>query len=197
MPPTQANIAKRLSVSRTSVFEMVNKLEAEGIIKKDKSITLTKKGLVHAENIVGKHRLAEEFLAEVMGLSWEEAHSEAGKWEHVISDKVKIKMEEMLGNPQTCPHGNPIPGKAKLNDNEVPLSLLKELDSFEILRIPETLETIPGELTRLHNQNVTPGSIGTVEKINSTQTVVKIQNKLIPLSNEVVSELKVLPTPPV
>ena len=57
-----------------------------------------------------KHRLAELLLTEVIGLPWHKAHLEAGRWEHVISDEVEERLIVLLGNPLTCPHGNPIPG---------------------------------------------------------------------------------------
>ena len=57
-----------------------------------------------------RHRLAERFLTDILGLSWADAHREAGKWEHVMSDDVEQAMDRVLGGPTTCPHGNPIPG---------------------------------------------------------------------------------------
>ena len=57
-----------------------------------------------------KHRLAERLLVDIIGLDWDKAHLEAGRWEHVISDDVEDRLVVLLGNPTTCPHGNPIPG---------------------------------------------------------------------------------------
>ena len=57
-----------------------------------------------------KHRLAERLLVDVIGLEWHKVHREAGRWEHVISDDVEARLVELLGDPATCPHGNPIPG---------------------------------------------------------------------------------------
>ena len=57
-----------------------------------------------------KHRLAERLLTDIIGLPWDKAHLEAGRWEHVISDEVEARLIEVLGHPTTCPHGNPIPG---------------------------------------------------------------------------------------
>ena len=65
-----------------------------------------------AEKVVRKHRLAERLLVDVIGLAWHKAHLEAGRWEHVISDDVEERLVELLGDPATCPHGNPIPGLA-------------------------------------------------------------------------------------
>ncbi len=106
----QARIAERLEVSRPAVSEMIRKLETEGLVDIDGRITLTVDGLRLAESVVRRHRLAERFLTDVLELSWAEAHKEAGKWEHVISTNVEEAMARLLGEPTTCPHGNPIPG---------------------------------------------------------------------------------------
>ena len=56
--------------------------------------------------------LKRRFLCDVLGLAWAEAHHEAGKWEHVIGPAVEDALARVLGDPTTCPHGNPIPGSA-------------------------------------------------------------------------------------
>ena len=57
-----------------------------------------------------RHRLAERLLVDVIGLEWEKVHKEADRWEHAISADVEAKLVVLLGDPATCPHGNPIPG---------------------------------------------------------------------------------------
>src|SRR5699024_864808 len=107
----QARIAERLEVSRPAVSEMMQRLTAEGLAEvEDGRIHLTNHGLRLAEQVVRRHRLAERFLTDILGLSWAEAHQEAGKWEHVISESVEVAISRVLGSPTTCPHGNPIPG---------------------------------------------------------------------------------------
>src|SRR3954452_8818049 len=107
----QARIAERLSVSRAAVSEMIKRLDVEGLVSVSHgTIRLTAAGLVLAERVVRRHRLAERFLTDILGLSWADAHREAGKWEHVISDPVEQAIMRVLDNPTTCPHGNPIPG---------------------------------------------------------------------------------------
>ena len=107
----QARIADRLVISRPAVSEMIKRMEGEGLVSTAKNkIQLTPKGRQLAERVVRRHRLAERFLTDILGLSWAEAHKEAGKWEHVMSDKVEAAMDRILSSPTTCPHGNPIPG---------------------------------------------------------------------------------------
>src|ERR671916_46696 len=106
----QARIAERLHVSRPAVSEMMRRLEAEELITTGDGIRLTRTGQDLAERVVRRHRLAERFLTDVLQLSWAEAHHEAGRWEHVMSESVERAMDRLLGSPTTCPHGNPIPG---------------------------------------------------------------------------------------
>lgn len=158
----QARIAERLQVSRPAVSEMVRRLEAEGLIVNDGSITLTDAGLRLAKQVVRRHRLAERFLTDVLKLSWAEAHHEAGKWEHVMSDNVESAMNRMLGEPTTCPHGNPIPGSDYVEPDLTPLSSHPVGDTFTVRRIPEELEFAPGLLEFLEQSSLRPGCTGTI-----------------------------------
>ena len=71
---------------------------------------MTTNGHEIARSVIRKHRLAERLLADVIGLPWHLIHEEAGRWEHVMSDEVEKRIVALLGDPGTCPHGNPIPG---------------------------------------------------------------------------------------
>lgn len=158
----QARIAERLEVSRPAVSEMIRKLEHEGLVDLDGRITLTTDGLRLAESVVRRHRLAERFLTDVLGLSWAEAHKEAGKWEHVISLHVEEAMDRLLGEPTTCPHGNPIPGADYLAPDASPLAEVQVGSAFTVSRIPEELEFSPGMLEFLERADILPGRDGVV-----------------------------------
>src|SRR3954452_15578834 len=107
----QARLVERLGHTAPTVSEMVRRLRDDGyLVVEGRNITLTGKGRDRAEKVVRKHRLAERLLTDVIGLEWHTAHLEAGRWEHVISDEVEGLLVKLLGNPTTCPHGNPIPG---------------------------------------------------------------------------------------
>jgi DtxR family Mn-dependent transcriptional regulator len=158
----QARIAERLNVSRPAVSEMMRRLEAEGLIETGKSITLTDAGMALAKQVVRRHRLAERFLTDILQLSWAEAHHEAGKWEHVISDAVEQAMNRLLGNPTTCPHGNPIPGSDYVEKASRPLSSVGVGEQFTISRITEELEFTPGLLEFLESSALQPGNAGKI-----------------------------------
>ncbi len=159
----QARIAERLEVSRPAVSEMVRKLDGEGLVSTEGNrIVLTDDGRRLAERVVRRHRLAERFIVDVLGLSWAVAHQEAGKWEHVMSTEVEEALERVLGMPTTCPHGNPIPGSAYDAPDTTPLAAVGVGTGFVVTRIPEELEFTPGLLEFLEDAMLTPGTSGLV-----------------------------------
>jgi DtxR family Mn-dependent transcriptional regulator len=160
----QARIVERLNVSRPAVSEMIRKMEAEGLVAAGKgTIHLTAAGTELAERVVRRHRIAERFLTDLLGLSWAEAHTEAGKWEHVISPSVEDAMVRVLGEPTTCPHGNPIPGSDYHAENTRQLNSVTVGREFTVTRIPEELEFAVGMLDYLESVEVLPGRMGVVK----------------------------------
>tara|TARA_Y200000002_G_scaffold90322_1_gene72702 strand:+ start:2090 stop:2758 length:669 start_codon:yes stop_codon:yes gene_type:complete len=166
----QARIAERMEVSRPAVSEMMKRLEVEGLIEAGRQIKLTEKGMHLAETVVRRHRLAECFLTDVLGLSWADAHQEAGKWEHVISPTVERAMVARLNDPTTCPHGNPIPGSGYEAPDLIALEAISVGKEFEVQRIPEELEFAEGMLDFLEQSSIIPGSRGTVTAISPDGT---------------------------
>ena len=174
----QARVAERLSVSRPSVSEMIKRMESEGLITlQANKIVLTAAGEVLAERVVRRHRIAERFLTDILGLSWAQAHHEAGKWEHIMSDDVEAAIDRLLGNPTTCPHGNPIPGSSYRTDDAVPLASLEIGKTFTVTRIPEELEFTPGMLDFLEEFDVVPGSLGRVQSTSDGAFTVTIGDR--------------------
>ena len=90
-------------------------------------------------------------------MGWEEVHSEACMLEHAISDKVEKRLIALLGDPQTCPHGQPIPPK-DLSDpirGGVPLA---QLDAGERATVSSVTEELPEILKYLGDMGVRPGA---------------------------------------
>lgn len=160
----QARIAERLHVSRPAVSEMIRKMEREGFLRvKGGEISLTNDGQSLATRVVRRHRLAERFLTDVLGLSWAQAHHEAGRWEHVISADVETALVRVLKDPTTCPHGNPIPGSSYVAPTaSAALQDIEAGGSFRVERIPEELEYRDGMLDFLESSAIVPGNTGTV-----------------------------------
>jgi DtxR family Mn-dependent transcriptional regulator len=159
----QARIAERLRVSRPSVSEMIKRMTEEKLLVVDAGkIVLTELGEETAVRVVRRHRIAERFMTDILGLSWSLAHREAGRWEHVMSQEVEMAMLQVLEDPTTCPHGNPIPGSGYVPPVAQKLSDLEAGQHFTVSRIPEELEFTPGMLEFLEHSSLTPGSAGVV-----------------------------------
>ena len=104
-------LATALGVAPGTATTMVKTLAESGLVKYEPyaGVALTRAGQKLAALVLRRHRLVELFLVQVMGLRWDEVHEEAELLEHVVSDRLIDRMDEMLGRPDADPHGDPIP----------------------------------------------------------------------------------------
>ncbi len=163
--PLRARLVERLGISAPAVSETVARLSHAGYTEllEDRSIKLTDKGRTLATTIVRRHRLAERLLADVIGLEWEKVHKEADRWEHAISSDVEEKLVLLLDDPNTCPHGNPIPGTKRELPERATLRLVdSEPGQITIARISEKLELDDEGLHLVAAARLTPGATATV-----------------------------------
>lgn len=162
-----ARIAERLGRSAPSVSQMLDRLTDEGYLeRKGRAVVLTPRGTSLATTVVRRHRLAERLLTDVIGLEWHKVHEEAGRWEHVISADVEARLVALLGDPATCPHGNPIPGSK--HDSRLEAISLFEIDpgaSVRLERISEALEVDVDALRLLDEHRFIPGERAEVEAV--------------------------------
>jgi DtxR family transcriptional regulator, Mn-dependent transcriptional regulator len=138
-----ARLAERIGVAPPTVTATLQRMIRDGLITMDdhKVVHLTDDGREQAESIVRRHALAERLLTEILGLGWSESHEEAHLVEHVISPKVEQRLMAVLGNPLTCPHGNPIPGTgARPSPYAFPLSEVRTGQQVVVERIVEEAE---------------------------------------------------------
>jgi DtxR family Mn-dependent transcriptional regulator len=158
----QVRIAERLGVSRPAVSEMTARLADDGFVTVvGARLELTESGRLLAESAVRRHRLAERFLVDVLGLGWAEAHDAAAVWQGVIDDRTEPAMVRLLGDPATCPHGNPIPGHelgGGMVGDWVTLASMGAGAVGQVTRITERLEVEPGMLTLLEHAGLIPGT---------------------------------------
>lgn len=103
-----ADLARELNIPPAPHLQS---LLAQSLIRIDPSnaLTLTATGRERARALLRRHRLAERFFTDILGLDWTRAHEEADKLEHVVTAEVEAQLASQLGEPDTCPHGNPIP----------------------------------------------------------------------------------------
>src|ERR1700710_2724840 len=159
--PMRARIVERLHVSAPAVSETVRRLEREGYLTLDESraIRLTNEGRHYATSIMRRHRLAERLLTDVMKVPWSQVHEEAGRLEHAISPRLEAHLVALLGEPGTCPHGNPIPGSVNAVDvaTQVQLASASSGQTIVVRRIDEELEAQFDRMQELEAGGVMPG----------------------------------------
>jgi DtxR family transcriptional regulator, Mn-dependent transcriptional regulator len=204
VPPLRARIAERLHQSGPTVSQTVARMERDGLltVEGDRHLVLTPDGRVAAVAVMRKHRLAELLLVNVIGMPYEEAHEEACRWEHVMSDSVERKVYELLNRPTRSPYGNPIPGldKLRLPDEEPgessSASSLGERNlafpgltgSVVVRRICESVQTNADVLRQLHAAGIDPGTTVTVAQERDGVTIDRSGDK-IRLPREVASRV--------
>ncbi len=137
-------IAEALDVTPGTVTSMMRHLSEEKLIDyvPRRQIILLPRGREQARQIVRRHRLIETFLVQVMQLDWSEVHAEAEVLEHVISDRLLSRMDEMLDHPSHDPHGDPIPdskGRYPSAEQARPLASL-ESGRFRLTRVDDSEE---------------------------------------------------------
>src|SRR2546423_37593 len=171
--PLRARIAERLHQSGPTVSQTVNRMERDGLltVEGDRHLQFTGAGRAHAVAVMRKHRLAELLLVNVIGMPYEDAHEEACRWEHVMSEAVEQRVYELLGRPTRSPYGNPIPGLAELDesaaitpagDGERNLAFPGLAGKVVVSRICESVQTNAEVLRVLHAAGVDPGASVTV-----------------------------------
>lgn len=105
-------LAERLSVTPVSANEMVRRLNEQGLVSHTpyKGVSLTDKGRAVASNVVRRQRLWECFLHDHLKIEWAQVYELACSLEHATAPEVADALAAFLGEPKTCPHGNPIGG---------------------------------------------------------------------------------------
>jgi DtxR family Mn-dependent transcriptional regulator len=167
-----ARLAEFLRISPAAVSEMVHRLERDGLLRLDerRELRLTERGLAAASSIVRRHRLAERMLVDLLGYEWWKTHEEAERIEHAMSPEMEERLVRVLGDPQTCPHGNPMPGTTPRPTR--PLERLAIGERAIVERIPDQFEHEPGFLEYLDTQGVRPGV--TLEMIEQRSGLLRV-----------------------
>lgn len=158
----RARLVERLGVSAPAVSETVARLEREGYLTLDgdRVMHLTERGRRLATAVMRRHRLAERLLVDVLKVPWHQVHEEAGRLEHAISENLERHLVALLGDPATCPHGNPIPGSANATARGplTPLADLPATASAVVRRIDEEIEARTEIMLFLERAGLMPGA---------------------------------------
>lgn len=157
---TAAQVGRRLGVSPQAAGEMFRRLVADGLVTQadGRELRLTTAGRAAADGIFRRHALCEWLLTEIVGLGWAESDVEAERLQAAISPRVEARLDELLGHPETCPHGNPIDIEAtRRRPTGINLSETAAGDRVTIYRITEEAEEDPGLLSYLEARGLRPG----------------------------------------
>ncbi|HEY7899415.1 MAG TPA: metal-dependent transcriptional regulator [Gemmatimonadaceae bacterium] len=152
------DLAVRLGVSAPAVSKMMRRLAELRLISHApyQSVELTPTGEKMALEIIRHHRLLELYLVQAMGFTWDSVHEEAERLEHHISEEFENRIDELLGHPTACPHGDPIPTRAGNIGRTSNRSLAQQQDperlvvqrvsdeDSELLRYFKSLGVVPG-----------------------------------------------------
>jgi DtxR family Mn-dependent transcriptional regulator len=172
VPAMRARLVERLGVSAPAVSQTVARLEREGYLTLDERnvMQLTERGRDYATAIMRRHRLAERLLVDVLKVPWHQIHDEACRLEHAISENLEKHLVALLGDPGTCPHGNPIPGSANMPASRKlkPLASLGSGGSSVVRRIDEELESSPDRMLQLETSQLVPGAQVSVETVGTS-----------------------------
>jgi DtxR family Mn-dependent transcriptional regulator len=162
IPTQRARLAEWLGITPASVSEAVKRLVARRLVEVggDRRLRFTPEGEGLARTLVRRHRLAERFLVEIVGLPWHLAHEEATEWGPVISDQVEGRIVDLLDDPGTCVHGNPIPGSRHRVDQRdlQPLHRVGPGERVRLERLTEDLELDLDVMRYFEESGLMPGA---------------------------------------
>lgn len=153
-----ARLAERLNVTTVSTNEMMRRLGEQGLVTHTpyKGVALTKKGREVASNVIRRQRLWECFLYDHLNIEWAKVYELACALEHATAPEVTEALAGFLGNPKTCPRGNPIPDEHGMFTplNGVPLSEIAVGKTVKVLAVNATATDV---LKYLQERNILPG----------------------------------------
>jgi len=156
-----SRLAYWLAVSAPTVSDALQRLKRDGWVElsTDRSVTLTSSGEMTATALIRRHRILERWLTDVLGFDWAVADVEADRISSAISDVVVNQIDQSMGSPSTCPHGNVIPGRSAPYGALVALADLLPGNAATVRRISEVAEhEAPALLTMLANHAIKEGS---------------------------------------
>jgi DtxR family transcriptional regulator, Mn-dependent transcriptional regulator len=195
LPMSGANLARAMQLSAPTVHEMLGRLERDGFIERTdgRKIAFTESGREQAQHIVGRHRMIERFLTDVVGVPWDDVHEEAEKLEYAMTPRFEAYIRSAVGDAATCPHGHPIKVGERIVG--VPLADCEVGASVTILRLENEAEDL---LHYLKGAGIEPGLRGTVAANDGEAVQLQSDDATASITFSVAETVSVLadPSPP-
>lgn len=158
VPVGTSAIAERLGVAPGSVTGMLKRLGRQDLVEHERyqGARLTDRGRREAIRMIRRHRILELFLVEVLGYTWDQVHAEAERLEHAASDELVNRMAAALGDPESDPHGHPIPtSSGQIRASTLPT--LAEIEPGRSAVLRRVSDEDPEALRYLARLNLIPG----------------------------------------
>jgi DtxR family Mn-dependent transcriptional regulator len=171
-------LAAALGIAPGTATTMVKALAEAGLVTYEpyNGVRLTPAGDKLAARVIRRHRLIELFLVQVMGMNWDEVHEDAEQMEHVVSDRLIERIDEMLGRPAFDPHGDPIPSA----DGQLAHRTLETLLTCP-LHTPVTVARVTDQdaafLRFIESHHLKPGETIEVEERDEVSDSVKLKGR--------------------
>jgi DtxR family transcriptional regulator, Mn-dependent transcriptional regulator len=195
LPMSGANLARAMQLSAPTVHEMLGRLERDGFVERTdgRKIAFTESGREQAQHIVGRHRMIERFLTDVVGVPWDDVHEEAEKLEYAMTPRFEAYIRGAVGDAATCPHGHPIKVGERIVG--VPLADCEVGATVTILRLENEAEDL---LHYLKGAGIEPGLKGTVAANDGEEVQVRTDDATASVTFSVAETVSVLaePSPP-
>ena len=193
-PIIGARLADLLGVTPPTVTNTLKRMVRDGLITMEENGThLTKTGWEYAKQIMRRHMLTEWMMVRM--LPWSKLHSEAHNLEHAISEIAENALDDELGHPSTCPHGNPLPGYEKLVESWLPLTQMNQGQKVIIRRIHELAENNAELMEFLEKKGVLLNKAAIlIESLPINQTLtLELDNKMVTLGFSIAKYIFVEP----
>jgi DtxR family Mn-dependent transcriptional regulator len=172
-------LAELMAVVPGTATSMVKTLAEARLVEYEprSGVRQTPQGRALALRVLRRHRIIEAFLVEMLGMDWSEVHDEAEELEHVVSDKVLERLDQVLGRPSVDPHGDPIPpARATREPNCISSGTLPEMTEGATAVVSRIIEQDPPFLRFLARHGLTPGAVVTILKRNTLADSLTVQS---------------------
>jgi DtxR family Mn-dependent transcriptional regulator len=187
-------LADRLGISTVSASEKVGRLQDQGFVEHlpYKGVQLTKAGLKRANTVLRRHRLWERFLVDHLQVEWTHAHEAACRLEHATSREISERLAVFLNEPETCPHGNPIPA-ADASTKSRYEKRLDELDSVGEVVIHSVFPESTSLLEQVASLKLLPGTACKVISLpaETSPAQVSMSRRTVQIPDEIATHLYV------